>query len=90
MENAGTRRRELYGLLGDLPERDRPIWCEMTAVDERPPCVVETLRLDLNSTEPVPAYFARPIGADGPRPTVLYNHAHGGGYDIEFMEIDLS
>ena len=87
MENGDTRRRELYGLLGDLPERDSPISCETTAIEERPPCVVETLRLDLNGIEPVPAYFARPIGADGPRPTVLYNHAHGGAYDIGKEEL---
>src|SRR5205085_5673754 len=42
--------------------------------------VLEKLVLDLNGIEPVPAHFTRPIGATGPVPVVLYNHAHGGDY----------
>lgn len=36
---------------------------------------LETLVLDLNGVEPVPAFFVRPASGDGPFPVVLYNHA---------------
>jgi dienelactone hydrolase len=39
---------------------------------------VERLVLDLNGIEPVPAYFVRPVEDARPRPTVLFNHSHGG------------
>lgn len=75
-----ARRQELYGLLGDLPERHRPIGAEQVAEERRRGFVVEKLVLDLNGREPVPAYFVRPEGATGRLPVVLYNHAHGGDY----------
>ncbi len=75
-----ARRHELYSLLGDLPERSRPIGATTVARREQDGYLLETLMLDLNGIEPVPAYFVRPSGADGPLPTVIYNHAHGGDY----------
>src|SRR3569623_1750357 len=77
---AETRRQELYDLLGDLPARSRPIDAQLVAVEERQNYVLETLLLDLNGIEPVPAYFVRPKDAQGPLPVILYNHAHGGDY----------
>jgi dienelactone hydrolase len=50
--------------------------------------VLERWELDLNGTEIVPAYVARPRQA-ARRPAVLFNHSHGGGYTIgktEFIE----
>ena len=44
--------------------------------------LLETLDLDLNGIERVPAYFARPKGTVRNAPTVLYNHAHGGNYEL--------
>ncbi len=75
-----ARRRELYDLLGDLPDRDRPVAAVKVAEEEREGYVLEKLVLDLNGVEPVPAYFVRPLDARGPCPVVLYNHAHGGDY----------
>jgi hypothetical protein len=40
------RRRELYALLGELPERHRPIGAELTAREERDQYVLEVLLLD--------------------------------------------
>jgi len=77
-----TRRRQLYELMGDLPDRDRPISCRSVATERRGGYVLETLVLDLNGDEDVPAYFVRPADTDGPCPAVLYNHAHGGKYEI--------
>lgn len=79
-DEQGARRRELYGLLGELPDRDRPIRARTIAEEELPGYVLETLLLDLNGLEPVPAHFARPRGATGRLPAILYNHAHGGDY----------
>jgi len=75
-----ARRSELYGLLGELPERDRPISVTTIGQEQHELYVLEKLMLDLNDTEPVPAYFVRPNGKHERRPVVLYNHAHGGDY----------
>ena len=84
-----ARRQELYGLLGDLPDRHRPIGGMKRAETERDGFVLETWDLDLNGIEKVPAYVARPKGLTGHAPGVVFNHSHGGGYTIgkqEFLE----
>ncbi|HAK94923.1 MAG TPA: hydrolase [Planctomycetes bacterium] len=80
--DAGERRKQLYALLGELPDRARPISARTLAQDERPAYVLEKLELDLNGIEPVPAYFVRPRKLQGRAPAVLYNHAHGGDYRL--------
>jgi acetyl esterase/lipase len=83
------RRRELYALLGKLPERHRSINAEKLSEAERDGYVLESWRFDLNGLEPVPAIVARPRNATGKMPAVLFNHSHGGGYTIgkkEFIE----
>jgi dienelactone hydrolase len=87
--DAASRRVELYGLLGDLPDRQRPIDGHKRSEQERDGYVLETWDLDLNGIETVPAYLARPRGAAGRLPGILFNHSHGGGYTIgkkEFVE----
>lgn len=84
-----ARRRELYGLLGVLPDRKRPIGGKKRGEETRDGYVLETWDLDLNGIETVPAYFARPQSLSGRVPAVLFNHSHGGGYKIgkqEFIE----
>jgi hypothetical protein len=88
-ESPAVRRGELYGLLGDLPARNRVISGKKRQEQERDGYMLETWDLDLNGIEPVPAYLARPLGGSGRRPAVLFNHSHGGGYKIgkqEFIE----
>jgi dienelactone hydrolase len=77
-----VRRQELYDLLGDLPPRSRPLDVQLVGEEVREGYVLEKLVLDLNGIEPVPAYFVRPMDAQGPLPVILYNHAHGGDYDL--------
>ena len=77
-----AERQKLYSLLGDLPARNRPIGARTIAESEHVFYTLETLMLDLNGIEEVPAYFARPRNSDPPWPVVLYNHAHGGQYEI--------
>jgi len=88
-EDARARREELYGVLGDLPDRARPVGGRVVDTQERDGYLLEKLELDLNGIEPVPAYFAKPKGLTGRVPAVLFNHSHGGGYDIgkkEFVD----
>lgn len=88
-QTAAARRRELYSLLGDLPDRQRPIGGKKRQEEERDGYILETWDLDLNGIETVPAYLARPIGAKGRLPAVVFDHSHGGGYTIgrkEFVD----
>ena len=83
------RRKELYSLLGDLPDRKRPIGGRKRQEQERDGYILETWDLDLNGIETVPGYLARPSALKGRVPAVLFNHSHGGGYTIgkqEFIE----
>jgi len=84
-----ARRRELYSLLGDLPDRARPVSGTKRGEEIRDGYVLETWELDLNGIERVAAYLARPREAAGRRPAVVFNHSHGGGYKIgksEFVD----
>lgn len=84
-----ARRTELYGLLGVLPERQRPVTTEKLREEARDGYVLEHWVFDLNGIESVPAYVARPATLTGRAPAVLFDHSHGGGYAIgkkEFIE----
>jgi hypothetical protein len=81
MNRRKVRAGELYALLGDLPDRDRPISSETMAEEEHPAFRLEKLMLDLNGIERVPAYFVKPK-SPAPWPAMLYNHAHGGDYAL--------
>jgi acetyl esterase/lipase len=81
------RRAQLYALMGDLPDRQRPLSAEKRDETERDGYVLETWELDLNGLETVPAHLARPAGLTGSAPAILFNHSHGGGYDIGKREL---
>lgn len=81
-ENAEERRQALYALLGDLPDRARPVTARKVNEEKRDTYVLEKLVLDLNGIEEVPAYFVRPLVESRRRPAILYNHAHGGNYEL--------
>ena len=81
-DTAAALRGELYGLLGTLPPRERPVRANKVSEEKRDGYVLETLLLDLNGFEEVPAYLARPDKLSAPAPAVLFNHSHGGGYTI--------
>ena len=76
------RRRELYSLLGDLPDRDRPVSAKTVLTERTGDYILEKLVLDLNGFEPVPAYFVRPLDTTGKTPVVIFNHAHFGEYHV--------
>ena len=56
-----SRRSELYSLLGDLPNRNRPISVKSRVQRRADGYLLEELVLDLNGLEDVPAYFVRPV-----------------------------
>ncbi len=76
------QRQRLYALLGDLPDRSRPVTARLVAEEARDGYILEKLLLDLNGIEAVPVYFARPHAATERLPVILYNHAHGGDYRL--------
>jgi hypothetical protein len=78
----GPGAAKLYGLLGRLPPRERPVGARLVSTEDRGSYTLDKLVLDLNGEQPAPAYFARPKRAAGRLPTVLFNHSHGGGYQI--------
>ena len=87
--SAAKRRKQLYSLMGDLPDRNRKIGAKVVSTQETPGYILEKLVLDLNGLEPVPAYFVKPKKLSGRVPTVLYHHAHGGDYRLgkdEFLK----
>lgn len=79
-----ARRDLLYSLLGELPPRSRPVGSELIAREENEDYILEKLVLDLNGIEPVPAYFVKPKAGqgDGKHPVILFNHSHGGRYEL--------
>jgi Acetyl xylan esterase (AXE1) len=60
---------------------------QLVSTEDRGAYVLEKLVLDLNGEQPAPAYFAKPKGATGRLPTLLYNHAHGGAYALGKTEL---
>ncbi len=87
MSDTQNKRESLYSLLGDLPDRNRPIEIEIVSIETRDDYILETLVLDLNGIERVPAYMVRPLEQNGPVPCVIYNHAHGGDYVLGKNEL---
>lgn len=82
MSDKDERRKFLYNLLGDLPAPSYKISSRLIAKEERQNYLLEKLILDLNGLETVPAYFVKPKNFVGRAPAILYNHAHGGAYEI--------
>jgi len=74
--SAGTpqeRREQLYGLLCDLPPRDRKIDVKVESVERQNGYMLEKLLLDLNGQQQVPAWFALPENVKVPIPAVLFS-----------------
>lgn len=76
------RRKELWGLLGDLPWQHRPGPAKLLKSEEHEGYTLERLQLDLNGVEPVPALLLIPHKRQRPAPGLLYIHWHGGMYDL--------
>jgi hypothetical protein len=82
------RRQELWGLLGDLPDKRAPT-AKLLKTEKRDGYTLEHLELDLNGIEPVPAYLLLPDKRAKAAPGLLYLHAHGGTYALGKEELVL-
>lgn len=81
------RRKELWGLLGELPWKHQPQPAQLIKTEQHPGYKLEHLVLDLNGQEPVPAYLLLPEKRAAKAPGLLYLHAHGGTYPIGRQEL---
>ncbi len=81
------RRAELYDLMGDLPDRDRPIGVKTIHEERFPNYIMEKLELDLNGLEKALAFLVKPLDGTGPFPAILYNHSHGHNYHLAKQEM---
>ena len=77
-----NRRRELWGLLGDLPWQHRPGPAKVISKEDHEGYTLERLVLDLNGVEPVPAILLVPKKRRERAPGLLYIHWHAGMYDL--------
>jgi hypothetical protein len=76
------RRKELWGLLGDLPWQHTPGPAKLVSTENHDGYTLERLVLDLNGFEPVPALLLIPDKRQTPAPGLLFIHWHGGMYDL--------
>jgi len=76
------RRKELWGLLGDLPWEHQPRPPRLVSTEEHDGYTLERLVLDLNGIEDVPAILLIPKERRERAPGLLYIHWHGGMYDL--------
>ena len=76
------RRKELWGLLGDLPWQHKPGPPKVLKKEKHDGYTLERLVLDLNGVEPVPALLLIPDKLQKPAPGLLFIHWHGGMYDL--------
>ncbi|PSA99185.1 dienelactone hydrolase family protein [Bacillus halotolerans] len=77
---SNEKRELLFRLLGDLPDR-KHTGAETLRIEEKEGYIIETLLLDINGLEKVPAYFVKPKAAKGRCPVILFQHSHGGQYE---------
>ncbi|WP_172250548.1 dienelactone hydrolase family protein [Saccharibacillus deserti] len=70
----------LWKCLGDLPA-NQDVRARSIRRDTQDGYRLESLMLELNGIEEVPAYVAMPTEGSGPYPLVLFNHSHGGMYE---------
>ena len=76
------RRKELWGLLGDLPWKHQPGPARLIKREEHDGYTLERLVLDLNGIEEVPALLLIPSKRKEKAPGLLYIHWHAGMYDL--------
>lgn len=80
-------REDLWAAMGELPEASGSVGEKRLRIEEREAFFIEHLVLDLNGYEPVPAIFVRPKRGTTPHPAVLFNHSHGGLFEIGKSEL---
>ncbi len=77
-----SRRKKLWGLLGDLPWDHKPAPPKLVKTEKRDGYTLERLVFDFNGLEPVPGILLIPDRRQKRAPGLLYIHWHGGMYDL--------
>ena len=81
------RRKELWGLLGDLPWQHQPKTPRLVKKEDHDTYTLERLVLDLNGVEDVPALLLIPKKREERAPGLLFIHWHAGMYDLGKEEL---
>jgi dienelactone hydrolase len=76
------RRKELWGLLGDLPWDHKPAAPQLVRTEKHEGYTLQRWVLDLNGMEPVPALLLIPDKRQERAPGLLFIHWHAGQYDL--------
>ena len=76
------KRKLLWSLMGDLPDRNTPFQVECVKTEKLSGCTLETLQFRFPGEEPFLAYFALPEHRQGKIPAIVYNHSHGSMYHL--------
>ena len=87
MKNQEQKRKLLYNLLGKLPDRKRSVSGKAFYTQNCDGYLLEHIVLDLNGIEEVSAYLAKPAIEKEKFPVIVFNHAHGGKYELGKDEI---
>lgn len=82
-----NRRKELWGLLGDLPWQHQPGPAKLVRTEKHEGYTLERLVLDLNGQEPVPALLLIPDKRQERAPGLLFIHWHAGMYGLGKEEL---
>lgn len=82
-----SRRETLYSLLGDLPSLSHAIKSKKIGEVTSKHYILEDLVLNFDGLHSVSAYFLRPINKKGPFKTIVFNHSHGGNYNLGKEEL---
>ena len=77
-----ARRKQLLGLLGDLPWAHVPKAPKLLREENHPGYKLQFYEFDFNGVEKVPGTLLLPDKRKGKAPCMLYCHAHFGTYEI--------
>lgn len=80
-------RAELWQLLGKLPPRPKAPKVETISREDRGDYTLEKFQFDNGAGAIVPGYLLVPKNIKGKAPGILYNHWHGGHYDVGKEEL---
>ncbi|HMJ89802.1 MAG TPA: alpha/beta hydrolase family protein [Candidatus Acidoferrum sp.] len=83
----GEIRKELWRLLGDLPPRPKVPKVEILSREDRGDYILEKFQFDNRAGAMVPGYLLLPKQTKGKAAGILYNHWHGGHYDVGKEEL---
>lgn len=81
------KRKKLYKMLGKLPPISQPIIVEKINEREFKHYIREDLIINIDGEHTTSAYFLRPINMKPPFKTIIFNHSHGGNYQLGRIEL---